>query len=193
MARRRLDAEASRSLILDAAERLMRQEGYGAVNTRTVAAEAGVKPPLVHYHFATTDNLLLAFYNRSAARSEALLAQAIAAENPLRAIWEYNIDPHRTALAAEFMALANHRDSIRQAMSRNVAKFRTMQATALKTAFENGIYREALLLPGVLIMLISAVGRALVMEQTIGISAEHDPTKAYIEALISDLEGSHRS
>ncbi len=188
MARRRLDADESRSLILDAAERLMRREGYGAVNTRSVAAEAGVKPPLVHYHFATTDNLLLAFYNRSAERSEDLLAQAIVADNPLRSIWEYNIDPHRNVLASEFMALANHRESIRNAMSRNVEKFRTMQALALKGAFERGLYRETAMPSGVMVMLISAVGRAFVMEENIGISADHDATRATIEALISAQE-----
>lgn len=188
MARRRLDAEESRTLILDAAERLMRQEGYGAVNTRSVAAEAGMKPPLVHYHFATTDNLLLAFYLRSAERSEALLANALASDNPLRSIWEYNADSHRTALASEFMALANHHEPIREAMARNVGKFRAMQAAALQQTFETEVFQGLHLQPEVIAMLIAAVGRAFVMEQSVGISAGHEATRIFIETLIGNVE-----
>ena len=38
----------------------MIDEGYAAVSTRRVAAKAGLTPPLVHYYFPTTDDLLLA-------------------------------------------------------------------------------------------------------------------------------------
>jgi AcrR family transcriptional regulator len=188
MARRRLDAEESRTLILDAAERLMRRDGYGAVNGRSIAIEAGMKPQLVHYHFATTENLMLAFYLRSAERSEALLAAALASKNPLRAIWEYNADPHRTALAAEFMALANHRHSIREAMTRNVEKFRTMQTAALQQALETDGLGKLQCPPEVAAMIIAAVGRAFVMEQSIGISTGHAATRAFVETLFKTVE-----
>jgi hypothetical protein len=63
-----------------------------------------------------------------------------------------------------------------------------MQALALKGAFERGLYRETAMPSGVMVMLISAVGRAFVMEENIGISADHDATRATIEALISAQE-----
>ena len=117
MVRPRLDAEQSKSIILDAVERLMQREGHTAVNTRSAAIEAGLKPTLIHYHFETTDNLLLAAYVRSAARSEHLLEAALASDYPLRALWRFNADPQRTALATQFMALAQQWPAIREAMA----------------------------------------------------------------------------
>lgn len=185
--RRRLDAEQSRTMILDAAEWLMRREGYAAVTTRRVAAEAGLKPPLVHYHFATTDNLLLAFYRRSVEQTRERLLAALASDQPLRALWGLNADPIRAALAAEFLALANHRDSIREEMRRNVESFRALQAEALAPLFDRGPPDNGLS-PEVASVLIAAIGRALVMEGAIGISAGHDATRAFVERSIVRVE-----
>ena len=105
---RTAEAELSRKLILDATERLMVQ-GYVAVSTRRVAAEAGVKAPLVHYYYKTTDDLLIALYHRSADETPRRLTRALASDNPLEELWEFNMDAPRTVLAVEFLALANHR------------------------------------------------------------------------------------
>ncbi len=183
MARQRLEPEQARTMILDAAERLMRREGYAAVNTRSVAAEAGLKAPLVHYHFATTDNLLLAFYRRSSGRTEERIAAAIASSDPLRALWHLNTDPDRTALAAEFMALANHRESIRTEMAANVTRFRALQTEALRVVLPP----ESPLSPDVMAVVLAAIGRAFVMEGGIGVTAGHEPTQAYITGLIGGL------
>jgi AcrR family transcriptional regulator len=188
IARRRRDAAISQSIILDAAERLMRGKGYAAVTTRRVAAEAGVKPPLVHYHFTTTDNLLLALYRRSAEQTRARLFVALESDHPLQALWALNADPERMALAAEFMALANHRDSIRVEMARNVTMFRAIQADALQRMFDRFPEKSNRPPPEVAAMVIAAIGRALAMEHSIGISAGHDATRRFVEWSIAALE-----
>lgn len=187
MARQRLDPEQARTLILDAAERLMRRDGYAAVNTRSVAAEAGLKAPLVHYHFETTDNLLLAFYRRSAEQTHARLTAAIASPDPLRAIWDMNSDPERTTLAAEFMALANHRESIRTEMARNVTRFRAMQTEALRAVLPDGPPGDAAMSPDVVAVILAAIGRAFVMEGAIGVTAGHDATRDEVDRWIDRL------
>ena len=60
-ATRRIGAEDSstRAALLDAAQQLMLDEGYAAVTSRRVAAQAGLKPQLVHYYFRTMDDLFL--------------------------------------------------------------------------------------------------------------------------------------
>ncbi|HEY6427499.1 MAG TPA: helix-turn-helix domain-containing protein, partial [Acidimicrobiales bacterium] len=65
---RRIGAETSktRTVLLDAAEKLMLEEGYAAVTSRRVAAAAGLKPQLVHYYFRTMDDLFLALFRRRA-------------------------------------------------------------------------------------------------------------------------------
>lgn len=48
----------TRSLVLDTAARLFRDQGYAAVTLRAVAAEVGVKPASLYYHFANKDDLV---------------------------------------------------------------------------------------------------------------------------------------
>ena len=52
-----------RARMLDAAERIMVREGYAAVTSRRVEAEAGLK---LHYHFGTLDDLFIAVFRRRA-------------------------------------------------------------------------------------------------------------------------------
>ena len=49
-----------RALILDATEQLVVSEGYASVTTWRVAGMIGLTAALVHYYFATTDDLLVA-------------------------------------------------------------------------------------------------------------------------------------
>jgi AcrR family transcriptional regulator len=188
MARRRLEPDQSRALILDAAERLMRQEGYAAVTTRRVAAEAGLKPPLVHYYYATTEDLLVAFYRRAAEETRLRFEAALASDRPLAALWAVHSDPERTALAAEFMALANHRKPIRTEIARNVELFRAVQAEALARTIDPELIDWAGCSAEVAAVIVAAIGRALVMEEGIGISAGHAATRAFVARAIGEIE-----
>jgi AcrR family transcriptional regulator len=180
-------------LILDAAERLMRREGYAAVSTRQVAREAGVKPPLVHYHFDTTDNLLLALYRRFTSASEVALKGAIAADDPVRAIWDFNADQEGTVLAAEFLALANHRESIRTEMAADVERLRLLQHDALRRLADVRIGDGQRLSEDAAAMLIAAVARALVAENAVGISAGHDELTRFVNSALATLKVAERS
>jgi AcrR family transcriptional regulator len=51
------EAKSNRALILDAAVRLIGRDGVAQVKSAVVAREAGVSVGLVHYHFATLDQL----------------------------------------------------------------------------------------------------------------------------------------
>ena len=58
---RRMGTETSetRFRLLDITERVMIEDGYASVSSRRVAKDAGVTPALVHYYFATIDDLFL--------------------------------------------------------------------------------------------------------------------------------------
>lgn len=49
---------STRAAVLDAAADLVAEQGWGRVSTRGVADRAGVRPGLVHYHFASQQELL---------------------------------------------------------------------------------------------------------------------------------------
>ena len=92
---RRIGAEDSKTrlALLDAAQRLMLEQGYAAVTSRQVAARAGLKPQLVHYYFRTMDDLFLALFRRGAEQNLERQARALASPQPLRALWSFSTEP----------------------------------------------------------------------------------------------------
>lgn len=68
MSERPIRGEARRELILDAAIRVLGDEGVGALTHRRVAAEAGLPLAATTYWFASKDQLLLSAYRRAAER-----------------------------------------------------------------------------------------------------------------------------
>ena len=193
---RRIGAESSntRARLLDAAEALMLDEGYAAVTSRRVAARAGLKPQLVHYYFRTMDDLFLALYRRRAVQGLERQARAVAAEQPLWALWDLSRDPRGTAMTMEFTALANHRKAIRAEITASAERYRAEQARGIATVLERYGIAPEVLAPVVCSVLFTAVSRFLVIEQeTLGMSTGHDETVAFVEDLIRGLEGDRRS
>jgi AcrR family transcriptional regulator len=122
---------ATSNALLDATERVMRDEGYGAATSRRIAAEAGVKQQLVYYYFRTMDDLLLATFQRRTARALERLREDVAAELPIQAIWK-NLTAHVDGkLVFEFVALANRHEGIRKEVARYIAESRELEAQAI--------------------------------------------------------------
>jgi AcrR family transcriptional regulator len=188
-ASRRIGAEgsATRVVILDATEQLMLDEGYAAVSTRRVAGNAGLAPALVHYYFPTTDDLLLAVYRRASERNFERIAQALSSQQPLRALWALSTDTARTVLAAEFMAMSNHRKPIGAEIAHNIERSRSMQAEAISRLLKQHA-DTGLSAPVGLSFMMAGVSRALVMEKALGISAGHAEALALIESWLQRLE-----
>ncbi len=126
----------NRDVLLDAAERLMLAEGYAAVSSRRVAAEAGLKPQLVHYYFKTMDDLFLAMFRRRGDEGLVRQAAALASEQPVRALWEFSIDDAGTAMTMEFVALGNHRKEIRSEIAKYAGLLRDGQIASLATILD---------------------------------------------------------
>jgi AcrR family transcriptional regulator len=174
-------------VLLDAAERLMLEEGYAAVTSRRVAARAGLKPQLVHYYFRTMDDLFLALYGRRAEQGLERQSRALASEQPLWALWDLSRDPRGTALTMEFVALANHRKEIRAEITASAQRYRSEQVRGVATVLERyGIDVP----PLVLSVLMTGVSQVLVIEQeSIGLTTGHAETVAFVEELLCRLEG----
>jgi AcrR family transcriptional regulator len=64
----RVSSQQRREQLIEAALVVAKRDGVGAVSTRTVAAEAGATPGIVHYVFASMDDLLRAMIARMAER-----------------------------------------------------------------------------------------------------------------------------
>lgn len=183
---RRIGAEdsESRAALLDAAQRLMLREGYASVTSRKVAAEAGLKPQLVHYYFRTMDDLFLALLRRGADRNLERLERVAQSDDPLRGLWELYRDPAGSALTMEFAALVNHRKEVRDEFRSYAERFREREVDVVKGAVgdpgagDDGWSAEAL------VALLSSVGRMLVLETDLGVTTGHADLVAAVERLV---------
>src|SRR5207344_3026637 len=54
--------------LLDAAEHLLVEQGYGAITTRKLAEQAGVNHGLVHYYFGSMEEVMVQVLERFTAR-----------------------------------------------------------------------------------------------------------------------------
>ena len=188
-ATRRVGAEnsATRAAIIDAAEALMREEGYAAISTRKVATRAGLKPSLVHYYFPATEDLLLALFRKGADQSDVMIEQALASPEPLKAMWNFFADASRTRLALEFMALANHRKEIQAEIAQHSEKMRAYQVEAFERLLGDRLAGPGGCPPAGLSLILAGIGRALVMEGGLGVTAGHDEARKFVEAWLDTL------
>jgi AcrR family transcriptional regulator len=143
---------------------------------------------LIHYYFPTTDDLLLAVFRRAVEETVEKQDDAFATDTPLNKLWNNFLDPDRTAIALEFMALANHREAIKKEIADYTQRTRQRRAELLAKAYDFDPKNSDQLSPAGLNVLLLSVARTLVMEHSLGISRGHEDVKVYIEALIKRLE-----
>ncbi len=178
----------TRAQLLDAAEHLMREEGYAAVTSRRVAAEAGLKPQLVHYYFRTMDDLFVELFRRGAEENLGQFERAIATDGSLAHLWKLNADGRGAVLTLEFVALANHRKAIRSEIARYAERFRAAQVAAVRDALAGSGVDEDQLPPVAALLLMTGLAQVLALEDALGVSAGHDTTLEFVERAIAQLE-----
>jgi len=180
------EGSATRALILDTAEAVIREEGYAAASTRRVATRAGLKPSLVHYYFPTTDDLLLAVNAKGSEESARAIEAALADEDPLRALWLMHADSSRNALGYEFIALSNHRKNLRAVIAEHSGRMRDRQVEVLASRFGDRLAAKGLT-PAGLSVVLAGIGRVLATEGSLGITAGHDDARAFVEQWLGEL------
>jgi TetR/AcrR family transcriptional repressor of nem operon len=193
---RRVGAETSktRDVLLDCVERLMAEEGYAAVTYRAVAAKAGVTGGLVQYYFPTLDDVFVAAIRRRSGQNVERLTQALRdrPDQPLRVLWEYSRDESTAALTTEFLALGNHRKSIRSEIAEVTEEVRRIQLDALNDALDRA-ERESLLgdadfSPGALLFLVTGIPKLIRLEKGVGASTAHAEVVEAFERYLDSVE-----
>jgi TetR/AcrR family transcriptional regulator len=180
----------NRTVLLDAAEQLMLDEGYAAVTSRRVAEKAGLKPQLVHYYFRTMDDLFLEVFRRRGELGLQVHARVLKAAQPLWALWEFSTDPTDATLTMEFVALANHRKALKAEIARYAELLRSEQIKALTGVMERYDIDFDEYPPTVLMVLMTGATRVLVMEEeSLGMTLGHEQTVRFAEKWLTVLEG----
>jgi AcrR family transcriptional regulator len=178
----------TRDTLIDATIRIMIEEGYAAATSRRVAAEAGVKPALVHYYFPTMDELYLDVFRRGAAVYLERQQKALASDRPLHAFWETLVEPKDTRLLLEFMGLANHRKEIRAEIAAWSERWREAQITALNFIVREHDIDSDEFPPAALAVVIASIGRMLIFEQGLGSKVGHDEAIALVNRFLDRFE-----
>jgi AcrR family transcriptional regulator len=193
---RRIGAETSktRAVLLDRAEELMLEDGYAAVTYRVLAARAGVTGGLVQYYFPTLDELFVALLERRAERNLDRLRAALESrpDEPLRVAWEFSTDETGAALLLEFMALANHRKSIRAAIYDVIERTRRAELRVLKARWHEYPAPDGLS-PEAMLFLLHEIPKMMLLEQAVGVSAGHRDVRKFVEQRLDAVEPRPRS
>ncbi len=166
---RRVGAETSktRDALLDCVEKMMLEEGYASVSYRALATKAGVTPSLVQYYFPSLDEIFLAAIQRYSERNLAVLAKALEArsDDPLHALWDFSWDEATGALMTEFLALGNHRKSIRSAIADVTNGVRKIEVDALARKFGKGARLDGDLSLSAVALLVTGIPKFLNLEK----------------------------
>lgn len=183
----------ARTAILDAAERLFAELGYGGASMRAIAREAGVNQALVHYYFDSKDGLFSAVIERRAGdinlrRDEGLDALLAGGTPNLEAVVEALLRPtielgHDDArggahYAKLIVALANGSDGrSRLLTSRHYDAIARRYIDALQTALPGldrpSAVRGYLYCIGVALSVMARTGRAATLSD--GVCDDDDP------------------
>lgn len=179
---------ATSNALLDATERVLRNEGYGAASSRRIAEEAGLKQQLVYYYFRTMDELLLATFRRRTDRALARLHEDVNSDQPVHAIWWTLSQSQDARLNFEFMALANRHPGIRDEVARFLTESRRLTSQAItRQGKEKGVDLGPVSADAAA-FLLSTVNVFLGREAATGITEGHKDIRALIEWALSRLD-----
>jgi AcrR family transcriptional regulator len=168
----------------------MRDWGYASVTTRKVAAATGVNSALVSYYFGSLDGLFVALFRRGAERSFERLEEALASPQPLWGYWDLIHDRSGSAMTMEFIALANHRKTIRAEIADYSRRFRKAQLETLATVLEGYGLDPETWPPAAVLVILGGISRFLLIEEAFDVDIGHSEAEAIVERQITALEGS---
>jgi len=185
---RRMGVEGSkqRTVLMDAAEAILCDEGYIGISARNVATRAGFTKQLLYYYFRTMDDLILALVRRINERRLERFENALLSAEPLRALWALNTDPSGAALATELTAIASHRDAVRAEIVTSAQQFRALQArTVSKLVSKSG--QKASDSAAAIVMIAAALAKTVVSEAALGLTEGHAEALTVVERMLTQF------
>lgn len=143
----------AREEIMEATYYILCEEGYAGLTMRAIATEAGTSKSLIHYHYDTKDELLLAFLERFLDRLDRFLAELQAETDDHEArlvafLERFVVDPEDEDRQSFWRALlelrlrAAHDDVFRRQLRENNEAIREALATIIADGIDDGSFRE---------------------------------------------------
>jgi AcrR family transcriptional regulator len=183
----------NRTTFLDAAERLLIEEGRSGISTRRLAREAGLNHGLVHYYFGSVENLMLAVFERFTERLVERQREMYAADVPFRAKWrsamgfmEEDLAAGYPKIWAELQAAAMNDVELRRRFRAVYETWRSVLTDAFTSAAgEYGVSDAAV---PALVTLVMTFTIGMYNERLVGVDTGHAELLAWFEAGIQSME-----
>lgn len=183
---RRIGAETSetRAVLIEAAEQLMRAEGYAAVTSRRLAAFAGLKPQLVHYYFRTMDELFEAVFKRAGDQYLGYLLAVKDRPDAVSRIWRIGCTRDVAVLTVEFLALANRHEGIRRLIRHYSEEYKKIQVEIIERTMRDRKIDTERWPPAVLAVILETLPNILGISGDLSAMTEHRAAQDFIGKLI---------
>jgi hypothetical protein len=137
--------------------------------------------------------LFIAVVRRRGEANLALMADALASPEPLRAWWRLASDRRGSRLLVEITAAANHRPALQVEVAAFAREIRSMQLDVLeKVLDEYGIDREVFP-PSLVAPTVQGLAFAMAYDQAAGFDTAQNAATAAMERLLDRLEARRAS
>jgi AcrR family transcriptional regulator len=188
--------DATRRALLDAAEELLISKGMAAITTRKVAEQAGVNQALVHYHFGTIEELLLAVLERVSLQVKERSQEIYSTHESFMDGWFEEMHAMITSdfergwgkVWLENLTLAANRPKIRKQYVKTSTMTRRLHEGQVSEMLEaHGI--DARLYPAqAIVTLLDAITSKLILDRLVGIRAGHSELLAMLHLFWGRIE-----
>jgi AcrR family transcriptional regulator len=188
--------DATRRALLDAAEELLISKGLAAITTRKVAEQAGVNQALVHYHFGTIEELLLAALERVSVQVKERSQEIYRTHGSFMDGWFEEMQAMITSdfergwgkVWLENLTLAANRPKIRKQYVKASTMTRKLHERQVSEMLEeHGV--DATRYPAqAIVTLLDAITSKLILDRLVGIRAGHSELLAMLHRVWGQVE-----
>jgi len=188
--------DATRRALLDAAEELLISKGVAGITTRKVADRAGVNQALVHYHFGTIEELLVAALERVSVQVKERSQKIYRTDQSFVDGWFEEMEAKITTdfdrgwgkVWLENLTLAANRPTIcKQYVKASTMTRKLHEQQVSEMLAELGIDEHEFPAQGI-VTLLDAVTSKLILDRLVGIKAGHKELIAMLHRVWDEIE-----
>jgi AcrR family transcriptional regulator len=188
--------DATRKALLDAAEELLISKGVAGITTRQVAEQAGVNQALVHYHFGTIEELLVAALERVSVQVKQRSQEIYRTETSFMEGWFEEMEEMITSdfergwgkVWLENLTLAANRPKICKQYVRASTMTRKLHERHVSEMLEQlGVDSDEFPAPAI-VTLLDAITSKLILDRLVGIKAGHKELLAMLHRIWDQVE-----
>lgn len=179
--------------LLDAAERLLVEVGYGAITARKLAEEAGANLGLVHYYFGSMEELFLQVLERFTGDLIARQRAMYAAPGPYIEKWRQAMryldeDRPYQKIWWELQAMAWNHPEYRARVERVHDAWRDAMREAVREALSRYDLEDNVFTTEAWVTLIVTVNEGIILERLSGVTRGHKDLLTGIDHWLESLE-----